>query len=144
ALCEDFSVSQSAHRQVEASYSSQQSAVRTDSPLPTPVRLSAHVEADSRLPPLIQTLHGHQNWVRFLAYSPDGKLLASCSQDGTVKLWNEFATCLETLRVQRPYEGANITGVTGLTTAQKDTLKLLGAIESPTHVVVPPQNASRS
>ncbi len=98
----------------------------------------------SPAPPLLQTLHGHQNWVRFLAYSPDGKLLASCSQDGTVKLWNEFATCLETLRVQRPYEGANITGVTGLTTAQKDTLKLLGAIESPNHAVVPPQNASRS
>jgi WD40 repeat protein len=80
-------------------------------------------------PPLLQTLYGHQNWVRFLAYSPDG-VLASCSQDGTVKLWDEqTATCLETLRVQRPYEKADITGVTGLTTAQKETLKVLGAID---------------
>jgi WD40 repeat protein len=80
-------------------------------------------------PPLLQTLYGHQNWVRFLAYSPDG-VLASCSQDGTVKLWDEqTATCLETLRVQRPYEKADITGATGLTAAQKETLKLLGAID---------------
>ncbi|MBW4471307.1 MAG: hypothetical protein KME45_13010 [Stenomitos rutilans HA7619-LM2] len=93
--------------------------------------------------PLLQTLHGHQNWVRFLDYSPDGTLLASCSQDGTVKLWSQTVdgfepSCLETLRVQRPYEGAEITGVTGLTTAQKNTLKLLGAIEHPTDCASPP------
>ena len=126
----------------------------------------------SNLPPLLHSLHGHQNWVRFLSFSPDGTLLASCSQDGTVKLWdmglcstvaqasdrangvqevlqpsmyvasnggrerNAFveaaSVCLQTLRVQRPYENANITGVTGLTVAQKGTLKLLGAIEHST------------
>ncbi len=89
-------------------------------------------------PPLCHTLQGHHNWIRFLAYSTDGKLLASCSQDGTIKLWDcsepGLAThkppaCRQTLRVQRPYEGAQITGVTGLTAAQKNTLKLLGAIE---------------
>lgn len=32
-------------------------------------------------------LQGHDKWVRFLAYSPDGQILASCSQDETVKLW---------------------------------------------------------
>ena len=57
-------------------------------------------------------------------------MLASCNQDGTVKLWDgRSATCLETLRVQRPYEKADITGATGLTAAQKETLKLLGAID---------------
>ncbi|MBW4695482.1 MAG: hypothetical protein KME27_27350 [Lyngbya sp. HA4199-MV5] len=99
-----------------------------DFPLPTP---------HSPLP-LIQTLHGHQNWVRFLDYSSDGTLLASCSQDGTIKLWDQTGVCLETLRVQRPYEGATITGVTGLTTAQKNTLKLLGAIEHLTDHPLPP------
>jgi len=33
------------------------------------------------------------------------------------------------VRGDRPYQGMNITGVTGLTTTQKDTLKKLGAIE---------------
>jgi hypothetical protein len=36
---------------------------------------------------------------------------------------------LKTLRSDRPYEGMNITGVTGITDAQKATLKALGAIE---------------
>jgi hypothetical protein len=36
---------------------------------------------------------------------------------------------LKTLRIDRPYEGMNITGVTGLTDAQKSTLKALGAVD---------------
>jgi WD40 repeat protein len=108
-------------------------------------------------------LQGHDKWVRFIAYSPDGQVLASCSQDETIKLWNAesnnllesalmpglrienweleisnqqssyfqtcFSECIKTLRVPRPYEGMNITSVTGLTEAQKTTLKMLGAVE---------------
>jgi len=37
--------------------------------------------------------------------------------------------CLKTLRADRPYERMNITGVKGLTEAQKATLKALEAIE---------------
>jgi len=37
--------------------------------------------------------------------------------------------CLKTLRSDRPYERMNITGVKGLTEAQKATLKALGAVE---------------
>jgi WD40 repeat protein len=57
-------------------------------------------------------------------------MLASASQDETIKLWDaKTGDCLKTLAVPKPYEGMNITGVTGLTDAQKATLKALGAVE---------------
>lgn len=80
----------------------------------------------------LAVLQGHQKWIRSLSYHPDGQLLASCSQDGTVKLWEGPSTqCLATLRMPRPYEGLNIRSVAGLTTAQKETLTALGALEMP-------------
>ena len=84
------------------------------------------------------TLQGHHKWVRFLAYSPTGDLLASCSQDGSVKLWDTHSNrpsakgmyeWIETFRVPRPYEGVNIAGICGLTDAQKETLRILGAVD---------------
>jgi hypothetical protein len=44
------------------------------------------------------------------------------SQDG-------FSARIKTLRIPRPYEGMNITDITGLTAAQKSTLKMLGAVD---------------
>ncbi len=40
-----------------------------------------------------------------------------------------FSECIKTLRIPRPYEGMNITHITGLTDAQKYTLKMLGAVD---------------
>lgn len=34
------------------------------------------------------TLQGHKDWVNSVAFSPDGKLIASGSEDNSIKLWN--------------------------------------------------------
>lgn len=64
-----------------------------------------------------------------LAWSADGVTLASSSLDATIRLRNwQQGECVKVLRRDRPYEGINITGVTGITKAQKLTLQALGAI----------------
>ncbi|MGK7948404.1 MAG: WD40 repeat domain-containing protein [Xenococcaceae cyanobacterium] len=77
-----------------------------------------------------QTLSGHANLVCYVAFSENGKILASASQDETIKLWNvETGECLNTLYSERPYEGMNLRATKGLTEAQIDNLKALGAIQ---------------
>lgn len=45
------------------------------------------------------TYRGHRNWVRSVAFSSDGKLLASASSDETIRLWSaDTDQCLRTLR----------------------------------------------
>jgi WD40 repeat protein len=69
-----------------------------------------------------------QPWDIVLA--PDGHTVVSGNEDETVKLWDtQTGELINTLHVPRPYEGMNITGATGLTDAQRETLKALGAVE---------------
>ena len=75
---------------------------------------------------------GHQGAVQLLRVSPDGKMLGSCGDDGAINVWDlESARHLRTLRRDRPYERLDITGIRGVTQAQKASLRALGAIESP-------------
>ena len=79
----------------------------------------------------INTLAEHESKVNSITFSSDGRFLASGSDDDTIKIWDcNSWECLKTLKGDRLYERMNITGVTGLTEAQKATLKALGAIEN--------------
>lgn len=79
---------------------------------------------------VIRSLVGHIGTIYSVSFSADGTLIASSSRDETVKLWDVLTgECIKTYREPRPYEGLNINGATGLTSAQKAKLIALGAID---------------
>ena len=79
----------------------------------------------------------HQSTIKSLKVSPDEKWLASCGDDGAIMIWDLVCregfyappSLVRTLQPDRPYERLNITGIRGLTEAQKVTLQALGAME---------------
>jgi WD40 repeat protein len=79
---------------------------------------------------LLATLGGHAGPVNSVALKADGRLLASGGRDGTVRMWEaSTGACLRILRTDRRYERADITGLTGVTAAQRAALLGLGAVE---------------
>ncbi len=79
----------------------------------------------------VRVMQGYAVSLYDLDWSPDGSRLASCGDDGAIMLWDlQGGEHLRTLRRDRPYERLNITGIQGLTEAQKATLRALGAVEN--------------
>jgi WD40 repeat protein len=82
---------------------------------------------------LLATLQGHAAGVWGVALSADGQLVASGSLDGTAKLWKaSSAVPLHTLQGDRRYERMDISGLRGVTAAQRAALLALGARERET------------
>jgi WD40 repeat protein len=79
---------------------------------------------------LVREFKGHSNSVMAVDVSTTGHAIYSCSSDGTVRIWaTETGECRHVLYPERPYTGMNITGITGITEAQKFVLRTLGAVE---------------
>lgn len=57
-------------------------------------------EVRKSLPPgvkLVRTLRGHTGWIGRIAWSPDGRMLATPAADNTIRLWDaETGECLHT------------------------------------------------
>ncbi len=78
----------------------------------------------------VRVQQGHQGMVHSLKASLDGSMLASSGDDGTIQIWNlHSGERLRILRRPRLYERLNITGIQGLSEAQKASLRALGAFE---------------
>jgi WD40 repeat protein len=87
---------------------------------------------------------GHTTAVQTVAFlpAPPGVVrLVSGSDDETLKVWEVArhgtdgaplapGICIATLRMPGPYAGMKISGVTGISDAQKAALKVLGAVEN--------------
>lgn len=76
-------------------------------PLPKPQAADAPGKAKPQPSPELptstncRTLQGHRNRVSSLAYSPDGSVLASGSQDGAIKIWDpQTGQALKTLEAE--------------------------------------------
>ncbi|MCB0087097.1 MAG: NACHT domain-containing protein [Caldilineaceae bacterium] len=83
---------------------------------------------------LLYRLDAHKAYVYFVAFSPTGQHFISSSIDGIAHLWDAASgECIHTFRAPRPYDGMNITGITGISEAQRTALKALGAIDERLH-----------
>ena len=79
----------------------------------------------------IQLREAHQGAIQALRRSPDRTKLASCGNDGAIRLWDlHTGAYLQTLRRDRPYERMDISGLSGITPAQRASLIALGAVDA--------------
>lgn len=77
----------------------------------------------------LHVLTGHTHEIWQVAISPDRCYLATASQDEEIRIWQiQTGSCEQVLRPDRPYEGVNIRGATGLTEPETQMLRSLGAV----------------
>ena len=78
---------------------------------------------------LLATMTGHTGQVYGVAFSEHAEV-ASASIDGTIRFWDSGSGAgVRMLRADRRYERLDITGLTGITEAQRGALLALGALD---------------
>ena len=78
----------------------------------------------------LNVLRGHTGTVWSVALSADGRLVVSGGFDGTVKVWDaQTGATLRTVQAERRYERVDITRLTGVTDAQRQSLVALRAVD---------------
>src|SRR5262249_21129625 len=66
-----------------------------------------------------------------VAISPDSRTVACAGAAGAIELWDLATQARQaTLRPELPYAGTRIGGATGLTAAQREALRALGAVDT--------------
>jgi WD40 repeat protein/transcriptional regulator with XRE-family HTH domain len=85
---------------------------------------------DARTLRLVHSLSGHTGGIWSVAFDEGAGTLASAGVDGAIFIWDvDKGTVLRVLRRERIYERMNVTGLTGVTDAQRGALLALGALE---------------
>ncbi|MEG3879832.1 hypothetical protein QT972_20975 [Microcoleus sp. herbarium7] len=78
----------------------------------------------------LTTLAQHSDWVWSVHFSTDGSKIISASDDQTMRIWDaSTGECLQTIE-DKLCAGLDITGVQGLSEAQKEVLRGYGAFAS--------------
>lgn len=78
----------------------------------------------------LKTIQAHDGSVRSVIFGSD-ETLFSGGNDGLLRQWDwHSGQCIREIRADRPYERMKITRIAGLTAAQIDTLRRLGAVDT--------------